>query len=286
MNNTRSIHILVWNVRGINSQSKWDAIRDKISESSSSIVCLQETKREHFDLQYIKKFCPWQLSAFQFSLSMGASGDLIIIWNSNYFSRTLVSMNSFAIIVKLVCNLSGRAFHLTDIYGPANSVDKASFLLWLYNLDITSFGDWLLAGDFNLIRSPNDRNRPGANVQDMLAFNDLIQHLDLAEIEFEGRHYSWSNMQSDPLLEKLDWVFTSSSWAASYPDTTVKVLGRPVSDHVPFVVNIGTSIPKVRIFRFENYWVDFSDFSDTVALYWSSTPYYANPAKTLAVKFK
>lgn len=46
--NSRSWNVLVWNVRGINSQNKWDCIIDKISESAASIVCLQETKRESF----------------------------------------------------------------------------------------------------------------------------------------------------------------------------------------------------------------------------------------------
>jgi hypothetical protein len=45
----------------------------------------------------------------------------------------------------------------------------------------------------------------------MNLFNELILDLDLAEIPFSGRSYTWSTMQSDPLLVKLDWVFTSSS---------------------------------------------------------------------------
>jgi exonuclease III len=58
MSRQRSFNILVWNVRGINSQGKWDALRDKITESAASVVCLQETKREHFDSSYLRKFCP------------------------------------------------------------------------------------------------------------------------------------------------------------------------------------------------------------------------------------
>jgi hypothetical protein len=46
MDNNRQMKILFWNVRGINSQEKWDAIRDKISESACQILCIQETKRE------------------------------------------------------------------------------------------------------------------------------------------------------------------------------------------------------------------------------------------------
>jgi hypothetical protein len=85
----------------------------------------------------------------------------------------------------------------------------------------------MLAGDLNLIKSHVNRNREGGNQHDMLLFNDLIQHLVLAEIDFRGRDFTWSNMQQDPLLEKLDWVFTSSPWAMSYPDTSVQVLSRP-----------------------------------------------------------
>jgi hypothetical protein len=47
--------------------------------------------------------------------------------------------------------------------------------------------DWLLAGDFNMIRSLENRNRAGGNLNDMQLFNDLIQQLDLAEISFQGR---------------------------------------------------------------------------------------------------
>jgi hypothetical protein len=71
-------------------------------------------------------------------------------------------------------------------------------------------------------------------------------------------------MQPIPSLEKLDWVFTSSSWALSYLDTTVKVLDRPVYDRSPFVVTIRTHIPKSKVFRFENYWMDFPDFLSVV----------------------
>lgn len=68
------------------------------------------------------------------------------------------------------------------------------FINWLYNFESGFHDHWVLAGDFNLIRSPEDKNRPGANMQDIMLFNDLILHLDLAEIQFQGRHFSWSNM--------------------------------------------------------------------------------------------
>lgn len=209
-----------------------------------------------------------------------------MIWNSGWYDGDLCHANSFSVTVKFKCYLSRNVFHLTNIYGPCSPTSTVDFINWLYNFDTSGIEDWIIAGDFNLIRCPENRNREGTNISDILLFNDLILHLDLAEIAFQGRQFSWSNMQDTPLLEKLDWVFTSSSWALSYPDTSVRVLGRPVSDHSPFVINIGTHIPKSSLFRFENYWLQFLGFLDVVALHWNSTPFYANAAKTLNSKFK
>jgi hypothetical protein len=42
------------------------------------------------------------------------------------------------------------------------------------------------------------------NREEMLMFNDAISKLGLVELPLKGRKYTWSNMQRDPLLEKLD----------------------------------------------------------------------------------
>lgn len=104
---------------------------------------------------------------------------------------------------------------------PLPLLKRLIFIHWLYNLDISSYDNWALVGNFNFIRGPENRNKPGGSVSDMMLFNDLIQHLDLIDVPFEGKHYTWSNMQDDPLLEKLDCVFTSSSWSLTFPATKV-----------------------------------------------------------------
>jgi hypothetical protein len=34
------------------------------------------------------------------------------------------------------------------------------FITWLMNFDTSDFDDWLLGGDLNLIRNPDNRNKP------------------------------------------------------------------------------------------------------------------------------
>ena len=123
----------------------------------------------------------------------------------------------------------------------------------------------LLSVIFNFIRSPSNRNMPGGNVDDMLKFNDIIRSQHLTELPIKGRSFTWSNMQASPLLEQLDWFFTSLHWTTSFPATFVNPQGKPTSDHTPCVVSIQTSIPGSKLFRFENYWPAHAGFLETVA---------------------
>jgi hypothetical protein len=62
---------------------------------------------------------------------------------------------------------------LVEHLWPFAASERVAFITWLYNFDTSDFDDWLLAGDFNLIRSSANRNKEGGNQQDMLLFNDL-----------------------------------------------------------------------------------------------------------------
>ena len=207
----RKWNILNWNIRGINSQTRWDDLRDKIDESNCGITCLQETKRDDFDQNYLRNFSPRRFNQYFYTPSLGLSGGLIIIWNGSLYSGSIVSQSSFQLTIKLLCNLSGHIFNVSNIYGPCQNENRTDFFNWLDNIDASPLDHWILIGDFNLIRSPHDRNRPGGDSNNMLMFNSLLLQLDLVEIPLKGRNYTWSNMQDSPLLEKLDWIFTSAN---------------------------------------------------------------------------
>lgn len=71
-------------------------------------------------------------------------------------------------------------------------------------------------GDFNFIRSVENRNLPGGDVNDIMLFNEIISNVGLTEIPLKGMAYTWSNMQDQPLLQQLDWVFTSTAWNLAF----------------------------------------------------------------------
>ena len=110
--------------------------------------------------------------------------------------------------------------------------------------------------------------------------------MGLVEIPLKGRKYTWSNMQSQPLLERLDWFFTSASWIQTYPNTLAFPLTRPTSGHTPCVIQIQTTMPKSRIFRFENWWMEHEKFLPMVETVWKQSIHYVDAVKRNNAMFK
>jgi exonuclease III len=84
--------VFCWNVRGLDSESRQRDVRLKIEESDCDIICLQETKCESFDWCLIRKFCPKRFDNFVFSPPVGASGGIIVLWNSSIFTGVLIEV--------------------------------------------------------------------------------------------------------------------------------------------------------------------------------------------------
>ena len=160
----RAWKVFSWNVRGINSDSKWDSIRNKITESRCDIICLQETKKMYVDLQFLKKICPASFDNFVYVPSRGASGGMLVSWKGVFFEGTLVFQKDFAMSVEFKSLHTGNYWMLTNIYAPCTPEGKREFCDWFKNIQMPDEQDWLIVGDFNLMRAPENRNRPGGDV--------------------------------------------------------------------------------------------------------------------------
>jgi hypothetical protein len=236
-------------------------------------------------MAFIKSIAPRRLDKFAYVPSDGASGGLLILWASNMFTGQILMEECFGLVVHFQSIVSSDIFTVANIYGPCDGIPRENFIAWLFHLDIPDDSLWLLTGDFNFYRYSDNRNRDGANLNDMAIFNEIISYLGLIELPIKGRAFTWSNMQADPLLVQLDWFFTSPAWTIQYPNTLVNPLARPTSDHVPCVITIGTTIPKAQVFRFENHWTRMPGFMDVVKRIWDiNCP--GDSAKILSSKFK
>lgn len=144
----------------------------------------------------------------------------------------------------------------------------------------------LLVGGFNLIRKPADRNKPGGNSGEMLLFNAALSQAGLEEIPFKGKKYTWTNKQENPLFQRLDWFFCSASWALNYTGSVAPALSRDTSYHDPCKITISTDIPKAKVFRFENLWLQREEFMEVMQNAWDINVSHPDLAKKITGIFK
>jgi hypothetical protein len=200
---------LSFNVRGINSVVKGNNIRCAIWEPRCDVICLQETKKEYFDRDGLKIFCPNSFDSFAFVPSVGNSGGSISVWNSSKLLGNVIYQNEYALSVEFFSNSSNESWIITNIYAPCTPHGKIEFINWFSNINMPSDKLWLILRDFNLTRRPENRNIARRDLNLMLKFNEAISQLDLMEIPLHGLSFTWSNRQREPLLQRLDWFFIS-----------------------------------------------------------------------------
>lgn len=109
-------------------------------------------KRSNFDLPYIKKLCPRSFDDFCYLPSVGASGGILVVWKSSIFIGTEIFQNNFAISVEFSSRLNNDTWVLTSVYGPCDTEGREIFMNWFGNIQVPDDMDWLIVGDFNLIR--------------------------------------------------------------------------------------------------------------------------------------
>lgn len=118
-----------------------DGIRDRISESNSDVIYLQETK-EHFDPMFIRNFCHPSFDKFEFVPFAGASGGIIIVWKSSVFRASFCTkMITYALSVEFSSLHNGVLWVLTNVYAPCTQEGKRDFLDWFRNIQMPDLVD-------------------------------------------------------------------------------------------------------------------------------------------------
>jgi endonuclease/exonuclease/phosphatase family metal-dependent hydrolase len=134
------------------------------------------------------------------------------------------------------------------------------FLAKLQNIQPPTSCPWLAVGDYNLTRSPTDKNTADFNWALANRFNRIIDELALIELPLLDRLYIWSNKRDSPTLARLDRAFINTEFCYRFPNSSLSSrLGTP-SDHIPLLVTVFTSLPKTHLFRFENAWLQKKQF--------------------------
>jgi exonuclease III len=281
----KNVNIFNWNPRGLNNRVRRDAVRDLIRDTHASIVCLQETKLDHVDDAIISATLGPNFTAnYAFIPAIGTSGGMILSVSHAFFTISNVHATANTLSASITMLSEGTTWSISCVYGPQGESDKLLFIEELKGLKAIVQDAWLLLGDFNLITKASDKNNLNINRRLIGKFRAARDFLVLKDMRMDGRRFTWSNAQADPVLTKIDHVFCTADWDALFPDAHLQAITSACSDHAPFFLQGSVASPRKQSFKFEEFWLRMQGFKETVSEAWNKDILAHDPIRRVHIK--
>ncbi|GKA60514.1 RNA-directed DNA polymerase, eukaryota, reverse transcriptase zinc-binding domain protein, partial [Tanacetum coccineum] len=124
------MNMLSLNIQGLNPKAKKDWVKELCVSNKENFLTLQETKMESIELFDIKG-C-WGNFAFDFmhSVSVGKSGGIPCVWDSNSFKKLNSTVSDYFVMIRGNWVSNGKLLLIISVYAPQELSEKK--LLWDY----------------------------------------------------------------------------------------------------------------------------------------------------------
>jgi hypothetical protein len=260
---------LMWNCRGIKKKGVSSFLINLILEHKFHFIGLQETMQENIDNRTIKEIDPNNDYLWKWIPSKGRSGGILSGVNLEHFDVGAFAEGEYTLQLNLWDKKKRIKWNFMNVYGVAQEEDKNKFLTELARGVDRNKDPLLIGGDFNIIRSSNEKNKGGI-YKHTGVFNSIINTFELIDIKMCGGKFTWSNNQSNPTLERLDRFLVSKSREHVFPLALVYRLPRELSNHNPLILTLPSKQPMKNLnFRFELSWLKHPDFLPKVEEIWN-----------------
>ncbi|KAJ8449647.1 hypothetical protein Cgig2_005669 [Carnegiea gigantea] len=144
------------------------------------------------------------------NFTLNSKGRIWLAWKPNVYRTHLIRMTDQLIHCKVTQLSTNKHFYLSMIYGFNHEDQREN--LWNDLIDIGQNMDdaWCLLGDFNVLRSKEDRIG-GSDVQEheLRELANLLEVCELHEPKSTGACFSWTNRT---IWSRIDHVFLNDLW--------------------------------------------------------------------------
>ncbi|XP_071727741.1 uncharacterized protein [Rutidosis leptorrhynchoides] len=262
------------NIRGIGQMGKISWLQRICNKEKPTILGLQETKCGQTRDNTIESF--WGNSDFKFVQkdSVGASGGILTIWDTNIFSFTYAIEGEFFLAICGTWAGHDSEIAFINVYGPHSCSKKLRLWNELSSLINSLNIPHIVFGNFNEVRNKTKRMNSEYNQHWADNFNNIINNSGLIDLPLGGKRFT-RICKKTMKFSKLDRLLVSDGIFTIWPNTSSKTLDRDLSDHCPIILrnNLLDSGPKpIRVF---DTWLDLKDTDTVIERAWS-TPTIGN----------
>ncbi|GKC68389.1 RNA-directed DNA polymerase, eukaryota, partial [Tanacetum coccineum] len=238
--------------------------------SSNNSVCSKRVHTGSSILQLMDELVKGN-SFFDYALSssFGNSGGILCVWEPTLFVKdNVTSFDNFLAVMGTWVPSSSKLL-IISVYAPQDLTEKR--VLWDYILRLIDRwdGDCVIMGDFNEVRTEQERYGSVFNVQGANAFNSFISLASLIDLPLDGYAYTWAHKTANK-MSKLDRFLVSKGLLASFSYLSALCLDRNLSDHRPILMRELSIDYGPTPFRFFHSWFNLDGFDKMVEDTWKS----------------
>nr|GEV57881.1 cytochrome P450 [Tanacetum cinerariifolium] len=173
---------------------------------------------------------PRPLACGKFAFKSFFFGGIIAIWDSSLFKKVAVSDGDegFLAIHGKWINLKISCL-LVVVYAPQDLVNKSRLWDKIHNMVKCCNSLYVVLGDFNEVRSDNERLGTNFCIRGAKLFNEFIEKSELIDLPMGGRKFTLMNKYGSK-LSKIDRILVSQYLTSLWPNSTLTALPRELSE--------------------------------------------------------
>ncbi|GKV29990.1 hypothetical protein SLEP1_g38860 [Rubroshorea leprosula] len=251
------------------SSVKRKEVRSLIRKEEIDLACFQETKMERID----KEFCMsiWGRDNFDwvYKASVGRSGGLLCVWDNEAFVKKSVVEIPGALAIYGFWGEKKKKCCIVNVYASCNRNERLE--TWTELLKLIEEGEncWCIAGDFNSVRSADERRGRSEHSNYGEDLNEFIEIAGLVDLPLTRRKFTWYRSDGSA-KSRLDRFLLSDGMINFWGDCCQIGLNRTTSDHCPVMLKKVNSNWGPKPFRTLNCWDQHPEFVKMVEENWNS----------------
>ncbi|XP_058776524.1 uncharacterized protein LOC131650829 [Vicia villosa] len=206
---------------------------------------------------------------FSYSNLLGRSGGLLILWNDKV--EVVNSFKGEGYLGIKAC-WENKCYYVINVYSPCLLIKKIA--LWKKLLELKETfkdGEWIMGGNFNVIKNTRERKGQGVYVhkRDMDLFSEFIDRSALVNIPCKGKKFSWFSGDGKS-MSKIHHFIVSNDVVTRWEIMGQFIGDRDISDHCPIWILKDQRNRGPKPFKFNNEWFSFDSFIPFVEKEWKS----------------
>ncbi|PWA89211.1 RNA-directed DNA polymerase, eukaryota, Nucleotide-binding alpha-beta plait domain protein [Artemisia annua] len=252
-------------------------------EHDVGFVLFQESGYANVSESILESY--WGYGDFGFDVvePVGRSGGIVSMWDKRLFEPSDIIKHINFLLVSGELKWFGAVCNIINVYAPQRDVDKR--LLWseLAALINSKVGLWVVAGDFNSVRSAEERRNSFFNHKAATEFNCFIEDTGLQEPSLKGSKFTFSTGNK---LSRIDRIFVCWEFFNRWPDAEYRTLPKGRPDHRPIMLKSVSCNFGPKPSRFFNSWMERKYFEGIIRKVCEEFNFDGCPDVALMKKFK